>query len=196
MKFRWIDKLLLVVVLLIIIALAALCVGIAMSFVNLSMITNVAGVITNGMIENRLILGGIGLVLLVIALRLFVAMGKKKEKAAAAPKPVNALILSQDNGTAFISIQALDAMVQRHCRANPKVKECESNIAVGTGEDGTIAIGLKLAVNNETVLPEFTKALQDSLKEYVETYGGISVRNVDILIANAPANTKQPPRVV
>ena len=33
MRFRWIDKLLLVVVVLLVIALAALCIGIAMSFI-------------------------------------------------------------------------------------------------------------------------------------------------------------------
>ena len=47
-------------------------------------------------------------------------------------------------------------------------------------------------VANETVLPEFTRALQDSLKEYVETYCGITVRDVDILIVSAPAPAKQP----
>ena len=37
MKFSWFDKLLLVVVLLLVIALAALCIGIAMSFVTADM---------------------------------------------------------------------------------------------------------------------------------------------------------------
>ena len=68
-------------------------------------------------------------------------------------------------------------MVQRHCRANPKVKECESSVTAI--ENTAVAIALKLVVSNETVLPEFTKALQDSLKEYIEMYCGITVRRFD-----------------
>ena len=70
------------------------------------------------------------------------------------------------------------------------MKGCESNVAAI--ENGTVSVGLKLMVANETVLPEFTRALQDSLKEYVETYCGITVRGVDILIVSAPAPAKQP----
>lgn len=191
MRFRWIDKLLLVVVVLLVIALAALCIGIAMSFITTDMIVRVASIVTNGMIENQLIMGGIGLVLLIVAFRLLIAMGNKREaQPAAAPKPTSALILTSDNGSAFISLMAIDSMVQRHCKANPKVKGCESNVAAI--ENGTVSVGLKLMVANETVLPEFTRALQDSLKEYVETYCGITVRDVDILIVSAPAPAKQP----
>ena len=87
--------------------------------------------ITNGLIGNRLILGGGGVVLLAIAFRLFVAMGKKRDaKNAAAPMPTSTMIMSGDNGTAYMTISAIDSLVQRHCRANAKVKECESVVAV------------------------------------------------------------------
>lgn len=194
MKFRWIDKLLLVLVLFIIIALAALSIGVAMSLITAEHIYSVVGILTNGLIENRLILGGIGLVLLVFAFRLFIAMGKRKEaKTASQAKPTSALIESGDIGAASVSLQAVDSMVQRHCRANQKVKECESNIVVI--ENNAIAIGVKIVAANETVLPEFTKALQESLKNYIETYCGLTVRNVDVLIVSTPASQK-PARVV
>ena len=80
MKFSWFDNLLLVVVLLLVIALAALCIGIAMSFVTADMVAHVTGIVTNGMTENRLIMGGIGLVLLILAFRLFIAMGNRKQE--------------------------------------------------------------------------------------------------------------------
>ncbi|MBE5785706.1 MAG: hypothetical protein E7330_07920 [Clostridiales bacterium] len=194
MKFRWIDKLLLVLVLFIIIALAALSIGVAMSLITAESIVMVVEILTNGLIENRLILGGIGLVLLVFAFRLFIAMGKRKAaKATPQAKPTSALIQAGDNGAASVSLQAVDAMVQRHCRANQKVKECESNIVVL--ETNAVAVGVKLVVANETVLPEFTNALQESLKTYIETYCGIVVRNVDVLIISAPQPQK-PARVV
>ena len=86
MRFNIFDKFLLVLLLLCVIALSALCVATAMGFVTFDMITAPIEVITNGLIGNRLILGGGGVVLLAIAFRLFVAMGKKRDaKNAAAP---------------------------------------------------------------------------------------------------------------
>lgn len=76
MRFNIFDKFLLVLLLLCVIALSALCVATAMGFVTLDMIVAPIEVITNGLIGNRLILGGGGVVLLAIAFRLFVAMGK------------------------------------------------------------------------------------------------------------------------
>lgn len=76
MRFNIFDKFLLVLLLLCVIALSALCVATAMGFVTFDMITAPIEVITNGLIGNRLILGGGGVVLLAIAFRLFVAMGK------------------------------------------------------------------------------------------------------------------------
>lgn len=127
MRFNIFDKFLLVLLLLCVIALSALCVATAMGFVTFDMITAPIEVITNGLIGNRLILGGGGVVLLAIAFRLFVAMGKKRDaKNAAASAPTSTMIMSGDNGTAYMTISAIDSLVQRHCRANAKVKECES----------------------------------------------------------------------
>lgn len=114
MRFNIFDKFLLVLLLLCVIALSALCVATAMGFVTFDMITAPIEVITNGLIGNRLILGGGGVVLLAIAFRLFVAMGKKRDaKNAAAPMPTSTMIMSGDNGTAYMTITAIDSLVQR-----------------------------------------------------------------------------------
>ena len=86
MKFTLFDKFLLVLLLLAAIALSALCIAAAMDFVSYDMIVAPIAVITNGIIGNRLILGAAGVVLLAIALRLFVAMGKKRQPQMA-PAP-------------------------------------------------------------------------------------------------------------
>ena len=187
MRFNIFDKLLLVLLLLCVIALSALCVATAMGFVTFDMITAPIEVITNGLIGNRLILGGGGVVLLAIAFRLFVAMGKKRDaKSAAAPMPTSTMIMSGDNGTA-----AIDSLVQRHCRANAKVKECDS-VVVPAGESASgISIKLKLSVAPDTVIPELSANLQQSLKEYIETLCGVSVNAIDILIVPT-----QPPKSI
>lgn len=191
MRFNIFDKFLLVLLLLCVIALSALCVATAMGFVTFDMITAPIEVITNGLIGNRLILGGGGVVLLAIAFRLFVAMGKKRDaKSAAAPMPTSTMIMSGDNGTAYMTISAIDSLVQRHCRANAKVKECDSVVAAGESAS-SISIKLKLSVAPDTVIPELSANLQQSLKEYIETLCGVSVNAIDILIVPT-----QPPKSI
>lgn len=183
MRFNFFDKFMLVLILLGMIALSALCIAASMGFVTFEMIAYPISIITNGLIGNRLILGGAGVVLLAVALRLFVAMGKKREvKANTAAAPTSAVMLSGENGTAYISIAAIDQLVQRHCRANAKVKECES-VVVPVQEPGSgVSIRLKLSVAAETVVPELSGSLQQSLKQYVESLSGVNVNVVDILI--------------
>jgi hypothetical protein len=190
MKFKFIDKLLLVLLLLFTVALSALCFGIAMDLIAGALITDYAATVTNGLVVNRLIMGGIGLVLLIVALRLFIAMGRR-EAAPREKTPVSALLSAGENGTAYITLAALDSLVQRHCRANQRIKECESNvIATPSG----IAVSLKLQVAPDTVIPELSAQLQKSLKEYMETISGITVTGVDILIL--PLSQPKAPKTI
>ncbi len=178
MKFRFIDKFLLVLLLLFILALSFLCLGVAMDYIGGERIVHYAQLLTDGYVYNRLIMGGIGLVLLIIALRLFIAMGRR-ETAPKEKAPTSTLLSAGENGTAYITLAALDSLVQRHCRGNQRIKECESSVqAMQSG----VAISLKLQVLPDTVIPELSAQLQHSLKEYIETISGISVTGVDILI--------------
>lgn len=181
MKFTAFDKFLLVLLALCIIVISAACIGVALDLINFNMLAFGASVITNGMIENRLILSGIGIVLLAIALRMFVAMGNKREPRTE-PLPKAALMLNSENGTAYITVAAIDSLVQRHCHANGKIRECESLVIPSAEPASGISIRLRLSVAPETVIPELSAQLQQSLKEYIQTLCGISVIAIDILV--------------
>lgn len=178
MKFRFIDKFLLVLLLLFMLTLSFLCLGVAMDFIDGEPIRHYAQLLTDGYVYNRLIMGGAGLVLLIIALRLFIAMGRR-ETAPKEKAPTSTLLSAGENGTAYITLAALDSLVQRHCRANQRIKECESGVQA---MPGGVAISLRLQVLPDTVIPELSAQLQQSLKEYIETISGICVTGVDILI--------------
>ena len=45
-----------------------------------------------------------------------------------------------------------------------------------------VCIKLRLSVTPETVIPELTASLQQSLKEYIQGVCGVTVNSVDILI--------------
>lgn len=178
MKFKLIDKFVLVLLLLMTLALSAMFLALAVNFIPARIIEMVGRIALNGALVNRLIFAAVGIVLLVFALQLFIAMFRR-ESSPRDKAPTSALLAAGENGTAYISVSAIDALVQRHCRANQRIKECESTII---SMQSGVSVSLRLQVLPDTVIPELTAQLQQSLKEYVETISGIMVTGVDILI--------------
>ncbi|MDR1620337.1 MAG: Asp23/Gls24 family envelope stress response protein, partial [Clostridiales bacterium] len=62
--------------------------------------------------------------------------------------------------------------------------------AVTAVKDGGVTISIRLSIMPDTDIPELTRELQHSLKEYVERYSGISVLEIGILVEDASANPK------
>lgn len=135
-----------------------------------------------GSLNFRLLIACAGLVFFLVSLRLIIGFNKR-EKAPKEPVSTTAIIANNDFGAVQISLAAIDAMVQRHCRANSKVREVSS--VVGT-RDGGVAISLKLVLLSEANVPEVTAELQKSLKEYIEGLTGIAVNDISIMVISAP----------
>ena len=75
-------------------------------------------------------------------------------------------------------------MVQRHCRAQARVRDCYSTVRAA--EDG-VSIGIRLHVLPDTDAVKLTEELQQSLKTYIESLTGVHVRSTDILVENMNA---------
>ncbi len=132
------------------------------------------------------ILGVAGAVLLFIALRLMFAGTGKKEKPDV--QPVSTLVKASELGSTFISLQALDAMVQKFCRNNNRIRTIASSVRAV--RDGGITVSVRLALMPDTDIPELTETLQTSLKQYIEKLSGILVREVGILIEDTSISPK------
>lgn len=178
MRFRVIDKILLVFLIILTVAFAAVMIGIALNLITAQMLLSVATLAGSSIIVS-LCAALIGIVLLVIAFRLIGAMANPPAPAM----PTSALLLNTEVGAAYISLAAIDSMVQRHCRANQVVKDCESLVQP---VEGGVRISLKLNVQNDTVAPVAVPDIQQSLKAYVEGLSGISVKEITVLIVNTP----------
>lgn len=178
MRFRVIDKILLTLLIVLTIAVAAVMIGIALNLITVDMLMEVALLAGKGFTA-ALLAAAIGIVLLVIAFRLIGAMVNPAPPAM----PTSALIMNNDVGAAYISLAAIDSMVQRHCRANQIVKDCESQVLP---VDGGVKIALKLNVQNDTVAPVAVPDVQQSLKTYVEGLSGVTVKEITVLIVNTP----------
>ena len=136
-----------------------------------------------GSLNFRLLVGCVGLLVFLVSLRLIIGFNKRS-KAQKEPTATVATIATGDYGTVQISLAAIDAMVQRHCRTNNKVRETTSMVST---RDGGVAISLKLVLLSDANVPEVTAELQKSLKEYIEGLTGIVVNDISIMVISAPS---------
>ena len=92
------------------------------------------------------------------------------------------LLSSDENGSAYITAATIDSLVQKNVRANNRVKECNSVVRIQ--EYGGVDLDIKLTVLSDTNIPELCSKMRTELKEYVETYTGITVNQITIVVIN------------
>ena len=178
MKIKAIDKLLLILLALVLVALGVLLICMALGVVAPQGCVNALAVLYSGF-WSALILGVVGALILILTFRVLIAFLRKPQQ----PREQNALVSAGEFGSTYISYAAIDAMVQRHCKGNAKIKECQSSIM--PADDG-VTIALKLMVQNDVAVPQLTEDLMQSLKVYVEQLSGITVKDIRMVVQSAP----------
>ena len=128
--------------------------------------------------ENALILAGSGLVLLLISVKLLFAGRAKKGDV----RPASALMRQTELGGTYVSLEAIDSMVQKHCRAISRVKDVHTTLK--STETG-VTIAIRLCVLPDTDIVTLSSELQKSLKENVESLTGILVNEIGVLVESA-----------
>lgn len=185
MKQKLFDRIILALLLIIVLLFGLLLIVLAVGVFPLSgMLEFIRQIFINQ--TYVIVLGVVGLVLAVIALRLLFAGGGEKKQIAT--QPSSTLIKASEFGAAFITLSAIDSMVQKHCRANNRIRSTIS--AVNPVKEGGVTISVRLSLMPDTEIPELTAELQQSLKEYIEKYAGITVREVGILVEDTASNPK------
>ena len=171
-----IDKFFLVILLLVLLALSVFGLCVMLGFIGLAPISAFLTLMTS-YIVNVVIGCAVCALLLILTFRVMIAAFRGPAKTQPAPSSI--LINSGEFGALHITVAALDAMVQRYCHANSKIRECYSAIMpTATG----VSIKLRVSVVNDVNLPEFTQALQSGLKEQLEELSGLKVLDIDVLI--------------
>lgn len=127
----------------------------------------------------RVLIGVIGGILVLLALRLCFAPFSRRR----AQRPQALQVQGGEGGSAFVSIAALDAMVQKVVRKQASVRDIKSSIDPQGNE---IAVRLRLTVNPDTVIPALMEKLEADIKEYVKSISGITVRQVRMLVDAQP----------
>lgn len=180
MKLKVFDRILLAILLIVAILTSVVLFAMALNIVTLDMATAFISLFYLNK-HNALILAGSGVILFLIALKLlFAGRGERKPEL-----PASALIRQSDIGGTFISLQAIDSMVQKFCASQQRIRESSTSVRAA---EGGVTIGVRLSVLPETDIVTLTQDLQKSLKEHVETLTGIQVREVGILVESATAS--------
>ena len=187
MKLKWFDRLLIGLILLIFIAVSLFIVGIGFGPLR-SAFENFYALMTNGLFINSLIMVAVGLVLLVIALRVVIALCARKAPAA----PSTVLLKTTDSGSIRIAISAVDSMVQRAARNAPSVRDVVSRVITTANEE--LAIQLRITFAPDTELAVATAKVQEDVKEYVQKHTGVPVQEVQVLV-QAVGNSAQAAKV-
>ena len=109
---------------------------------------------------------------------LFIVLSFKLLFAGSRPNaPSSTLLRHTDLGAIRVSVNALEIMVQKAVRGFNEVKDVRINII--TEEDG-IKIQLKLLIMPDIVLPDISASIQQKVKEYIQSYSGIMVKEIFI----------------
>lgn len=177
MKLKLFDRLLLGILLIVTILVSFVLFGIAANVIAEDWVVSFLSLFYM-VSENALILAGVGLVLLLISIKLLFAGRSKKGDV----RPASALMRQTELGGTYISLEAVDSMVQKHCRAVARVKNV--NTTLQSTETG-ITIGIRLCVLPDTDVVTLTSDLQKTLKENIESLTGIQVNEIGVLVESA-----------
>lgn len=180
MKLKVFDRILLGILLIVAIVVSFVLFAIAANIITQDMADNFIGLFYMFQ-ENAMILAGSGLILLLISIKLLFAGRVKKMEV----RPASALMKQTEIGGTFISLEALDSMVQKHCRAQQRVKDCQTTLH---SSEAGVTVGIRLCVLPDTDVVTLSSELQKSLKDYIESLTGIQVNEVGILVESAPAS--------
>lgn len=179
MKLKLFDRILLAILLIAALAVALVLFGVATRLISEPVALGFVSLFYYNT-HNALILAGAGLIVLLIALRLLFAGRKKK----GVQQSVTTLVRQGEIGSTFITLSAIDAMAKRHCAGIDRVQECFTSICT---VDGGVSIGVRLSVQEDTDVVSLCEELQNSLKAHIETYTGIDVKEVGVLVENLNA---------
>ncbi len=95
---------------------------------------------------------------------------------------VSTIIRSTEHGNIRVSLDTIDSIVLKTVKSISSVRDAKIN-SVNT-ETGLV-INIRVALMNNSVIPEITSDIQSTVKEHVESMVGLMVAGVPILVDNS-----------
>ncbi len=181
MKMKIFDRVLLAIILILMFLVALVVLAIGVRVLPQEIAQGVVAVLYTGT-ANAIILSVVAVIVILMVLRLAFRRRKPASKPA-----TSTLIRTTDIGACYISMAAMNNMVQKHCRSNTRLRECFSSIMP---VEGGVQIALRVTLMPDTEIPVLLDTLQKSLKEYIENCSGVNVRDIQIMVDSEPTLPK------
>lgn len=187
MKMKLFDKFLLAIVLLLLLAVSVfigLVTAGAVSYAGIIGYLSGLGIFSSdfsapaigGLSDvNRLIFGGVALLLFVVVIRLFFA-SYRGDKSQGYTR-----LSTTENGVIAISVPTIRQIASAFIATKPDVAACQPSVL--PAKDG-IAVNLRICVKEGSVLPDVTQAVQKELKAHLESITGLVVKDVHVYVDN------------
>lgn len=154
---------------LLLLLLAATAIGVSSGRLNLIEYINLA--VSSK--ENRIIMGVVAAVLLLLAVYMIVIALKPTRRTD------TVLVDSSINGQVSISISAIKLIIMKAVKQVSGIKEI--NAEVGQATDG-LSVKIHMMINPEYSVPELSKLVQDTVKEHLEKIAGLQVNDIKVLV--------------
>ncbi|MEN6326241.1 MAG: alkaline shock response membrane anchor protein AmaP [Syntrophomonas sp.] len=124
--------------------------------------------------QNRVVLGTVAILIMVIALLLLISGLKRESKTEE-----TILVKSELNGQVSITVPAIKLIIMRAVKKVEGVRDIRP--AVSNAQDGLV-VYLHMMINPEHNVPEMSRKLQEVVKQYLEDIGGLEVSEVKVLV--------------
>lgn len=123
----------------------------------------------------KIAISAVLLILLVLSFRsMFVSTGKKKINAA--------LAASTDEGGIYINLDTINELASKAVKKIDSVRELKVKTVMA--DDGA-NIAVKVALTPESVIPEISAQIQQSIKSDIEALCGIAVKKIIVQVDNS-----------
>lgn len=143
-------------------------------------------------IWSRVICTVVAALMIFLCVRVLFVRRRREPRQKAETAPEGIMLKSGEHGTSFLTLSAIDAMVKKFVRNNPKVRDCK--VEVKPEDEGqNVSLQLNVVLMPDAVIPETCGDLQKTLAEHLQTMTGIIVREVRVTVEDStePTTTKQ-----
>ena len=138
---------------------------------------------------------GVWLVVLVGVLALAVLIWGLKLLSLAFKRPPrmdrsSVSVQNSENGSVRISVAAMDTLVKQAIAHDEGVVDIKTSII---NHEDSISVSIDMTLASDVHIPNVTMMMQRSIKNFIEEFSGIAVRQVTIMVSKIVEVTPQPP---
>ncbi|MDL2206181.1 alkaline shock response membrane anchor protein AmaP, partial [Eubacteriales bacterium OttesenSCG-928-N13] len=130
----------------------------------------------------------VALVLIMLAWSIWVLMLAFRHKPKLDKSSVS--VQNTENGSVRISVQAMDVLVRQAIGNTEGVVDIKTRII---NHEDSITVKVDMTLDSDVHIPNVTMLMQRSVKNFIEEYSGIAVREVTILVSKIIEVTPHPP---